>query len=187
MSHAVFTGLPSLADTLANFCREGRSGSLRIVTNDNHTAFFGLIAGQIVAVRYRIRKGGRAIEQMLGVKSGSYTFSEGEAVEAQGELPSTAEILALLGAANPDLPPPNSTAKEPVLEPAMRLPASVQSVLEDVLVTYAGPAASLMARGVFQSSSDVNAAIEKLAGKLPDSSQAQAFTAEAKSKLSHLI
>ena len=184
MTQAAFDTLSNLASALARFCAEGRSGTIHIVTNANHTAFFGLSAGQIVAVRYRIRKGARALEQMLGVQAGSYTFTENAEVESEDELPSTASILAMLGANNPELTsarvdrPSRSAATIPGGE---QLPEATKATLLDILARYAGPVASLLGHSVFASTADLNEAIELLAQKIPDSPETRAFIAEARS------
>ena len=188
MTQAAFSTLPGLANVLERFCREGRSGTLHVVTSDNHTAFFGLLVGQIVAVRYRIRKDKRALEHLLGMNEGRYTFTEDADVEhGDGSLPSTSEILAMLGAANPDLSAAVQTA--PAGAPALTsepLPPVIQDMLSDTLVQYAGPAAKLLSRSIFASTADANEAVELLAKKIPDATQAQAFSREAKRRLESL-
>ena len=191
MTQSAFDTLPSLADALERFCQEGRSGALRIVTSDNHTAFFGLLAGRIVSVQYRIRKDVRALEQILGVSAGRYTFAEDAIVPTSAALlPDTGEILAMLRAENPNMPAPVRAvpAPEPTVEPAAEvLTSDTQALLLDTLTRYAGPAASLMGRGVFANASSVAEAIDKLAEKIPDQVQAHAFALEARGKLTHLL
>lgn len=219
MTQDAFSTLAELANAVERLCQEGRSGTLHIVTSDNHTAYFGLLGGQIVALRYRIRKDTRALEHILKVSSGRYTFTEGAQVETSAEaLPSTAKILALLGAgaseayagdvpADPFLSTPTPDAPRNIprrniprgstetvarrgAAPATQhahLSESTQAILLDVLTHYAGPAASLLGRGVFVSTDDVGEAIELLAQKIPNGAQAQAFVTEARRKLGHLL
>lgn len=211
MTQDAFSTLVELANAIERLCHEGRSGTLHIVTSDNHTAYFGLLGGQIVALRYRIRKDTRALEHILNINSGRYTFTEGAQVETSAEtLPSTAKILALLGAGTSSYASgliadasSASTAPLNVSRPntsrlgagsatsAARVTAglskSTQAVLLDVLTHYTGPAASLLGRGVFVSTDDVGEAIELLAQKIPNGAQAQAFVTEARRKLGHLL
>lgn len=188
MTQVAFESLPALARTLETFCREGRSGVLHIVTSDNHTALFGLIEGNIVATRYRIRKDARALEQILGVSSGRYRFEETSEVEPGSMLPPTDEILAMLGTgqSNPAQHPTQSNsvpAQQAALEPEQQLASSTQTTLLEVLSGYAGPVASLLARSVFANTSNPSEAITRLAEKLPDPSRARAFADEARAKL----
>lgn len=189
MLQAAFDRLPELATALQRLCREGRSGVLHIVTSDNHTALFGLIAGEIVTVRYRIRKDTKALEYMLNVSGGRYRFEEDAPTDLGGALPSTENILSILGAGTPEPSAASAAApSQPVsLNATQQLPSTIQTGLVNILASYAGPAANLMARSVFANTSDPNEAITLLARKLPNPAQARAFSSEARSKLRTLL
>ena len=198
MTQDAFDSLASLSNTLRRFCDEGRSGTFHIVTSSNHTAYFGLLSGQIVAVRYRIRKNMRALEHILKISEGSYTFKTDNQVENNAAaLPSTAEILALLeGAkaapASSASPPAPASANAPAATPGsdaapQQLASSTQALLLNILTHYAGPAANFVARSVFSKTASTSEAIEMLAQKIPNPAKAQAFVEEARSQLGHLL
>lgn len=182
--------LADLAAELNRLCEAQRSGVLRIVTDKNHAASFGLVTGRIVNIRYRIKRNRDALPLLQQVEAGRYSFNEEESVaDESAALPPNDEILALFAqhsapvsapspAPNVSPPPPSETAAIPVT-----LSPNEQTVLEAALAEHIGPMASIICRGAFAKTSSLDETITTVASRIPDAERARQFEQEVRSRL----
>lgn len=168
----------------------GRSGVFRITTDNNHTAQFGLDAGRITMIRYRIKRGGDALELVKRVQAGQYNFEEGQDPSSEDtSLPASDAILAELEAAAPSAPP-TSPSPAPSSAPSSPAPAAPQgdfsagarAAFEDALTEHIGPMAGIVCRNVLAQASDIGEAIEMMKAKIPDPARAEQFERDVTSR-----
>ncbi len=86
---------------LAFYCKEKRSGTMLIISSDNHSIRFVLNDGVIIACAYTMTQGKDALVLVRGIKSGSFSFVDGGFTGGmninESPLPSTREIFQILG------------------------------------------------------------------------------------------
>lgn len=82
---------------LRQLCHRHLTGTMFITTDDNHSVRFVLENGEIVSWAYGHRRGTEALNKILTVKSGRYSFAEGifNSVD-ELPLPNTDELLQVL-------------------------------------------------------------------------------------------
>lgn len=115
--------LDQLIGELQRLCREGRSGTLFVTTDDSRAARFTLKEGAIVGMVYRTKNGLDAIQFIKEIKGGTFSFSNSSVFlsgMASAPLPSTPEIFRLMGSIpEPLVPhPAPAPAPAPILRPA---------------------------------------------------------------------
>lgn len=174
--------LAQIIAELDSLCQAGRTGVLRITTDNNHTAQFGLEAGRIVSARYRIKRGQEALDLMKRVQAGQYSFEEGKSVNnEEATLPSSEEIFAQLGHAAASAPasaPAAPSVAAPSAAPtsaAGEFSTAAKIAFEDALAEHIGPMASIVCRKVLAQASDIGEAIEMMKAKIPDPERAEQF------------
>ncbi len=178
--------LQQIVQVLKALCEEERTGVLRIITGNNHTAQFGLEAGRIVAIRYRIKRGLDALGLVKQIRVGQCNFDEGQSAGNEAAaLPSNEEIFAQLGQAAAAAPTQPSTASAaPSAEPATPVAPSdapfefstvAKIAFEDALAEHIGPMASIVCRNVLAQASGIGEAIEMMKAKIPDPERAEQF------------
>ncbi len=89
-----------IKDEIISLCEAGQTGDLRIFTEDKHAVVINLCEGEIVGLRYRISRGNDALRLIKGITKGKIQFQKsgsGTTMRATSDIPSTAEILKLLG------------------------------------------------------------------------------------------
>lgn len=172
-----------------------RTGVLRIVTDQNHTAAVGLEGGRIVALRYRIKRGADAIALLKEINTGQYTFDEQEKPgDERALLPPHEEILEQLGGgvqvgaqtdfvqAGPvqaDAPPPAA----PPSNSDVPISPTAKAVLESALAEHIGPMAGIVCRNVFANATTLSAAVAAMASKILDAERAGRFEREVQRRL----
>ncbi len=162
--------LVDITAELNRLCQTGRTGVLRIVTDQNHAASFGLLAGRIISIRYRIKRNQDALPLLKQVKTGHYSFNEAESVDDENAaLPSNEEILAqFCQYGDPTSDPPQAVStpapsispsppKEVAAAPATFSPSEL-TVLEAALAEHIGPMADIVCRNTLVKSSRPGAA-----------------------------
>lgn len=88
----------SLLSALHNLYIAGRTGTMFIGTNDNHSARFTLKNGEIIACSYGDKRGQRALSDIREISSGKYSFSKVMFdTDTVNDLPHTEEVLSYLG------------------------------------------------------------------------------------------
>jgi hypothetical protein len=83
-----------LIDELHSLCVTGRSGTMFIITGENHAAQFVLRGGQIICLTYWLLRGLGALPSMRTF--GRYRFQEETVDRTDPRLPPTPDLLALL-------------------------------------------------------------------------------------------
>ncbi len=178
--------LADLAAELNRLCQTQRTGVLRIVTDKNHAASFGLVAGRIVNVRYRIKRNSDALLLLKQVETGQFSFAEGEnADDESAALPPTEEILGQFGQYGVPVGTalePNPAPKPPS-EAAVTLSPSARAVLEAALAEHIGPIASIVCRSALAKASSLPEAITTMAERIPNPERARQFEQEVRGRL----
>ena len=90
-----------LIDELHALCVAGRSGTMFIITGENHAAQFVLRNGEIVYLTYRLLRGLDALPSMRIFTVGRYRFQDEPVDRADPGLPPTPDLLALLSPRSP--------------------------------------------------------------------------------------
>lgn len=179
--------LAGIVSELKQLCQARRTGVLRIVTDKNHAASFGLSGGRIVAVRYRIKRNADALPLLKQVEAGQYSFNEGESLgDESALLPPNEEILGGLiqgsvqagGPLEPTVPAP-----QPPPDGDTAISPAAQAVLEAALTEHIGPMAGIVCRNVFAKAPNLAEAVSALASKIPNAERAHQFEREVRSKL----
>jgi hypothetical protein len=83
---------------LRSLCAATRSGTLFIITLENHPAQVVLRDGEIVGVSYRLTRGPEALAPLSVFSAARYRFQRESVPVADPRLPPTADILARLSA-----------------------------------------------------------------------------------------
>src|SRR5260370_8068357 len=92
-----------IIDALQSLCGAKRSGTMFIITAENHVAQFILRGGEVVGLSHRLLRGLDALPSMRSFSAGRYRFVE-EAVDRTD--PGLPPPLAFLPPFTPDPPPP---------------------------------------------------------------------------------
>ncbi len=169
---SVSASFDQLMDALAGYCGRRRSGTLFIVTADNHAARFVLDQGEIVTCNYSMKQGHDALPLLRNIKDCSYRFAD-DVFSAIGELP---------------MPPTDKCLKYLRGDPARTAPAAAAGsgaldILKEELTRAMGPVAGILldgqlrAGGVPQTQADLSALIQRMAGQIGNAGKAQAFIA----------
>jgi hypothetical protein len=130
-----------LIDELHALCVAGRSGTMFIITGENHAAQFVLRNGEIVYLTYRLLRGLDALPSMRIFTAGRYRFQDEPVDRADPGLPPTPDLLALLS------PEHTGTVEPPPTEPTTgtaKAPDSLRLLIERELAEFLGPMASLI-------------------------------------------
>lgn len=130
-----------IIDALQSLCGATRSGTMFIITAENHVAQFILRRGEIVGLSHRLLRGLDALPSMRTFAAGRYRFIEEPVDRIDPGLPPTLDLLALLipehsGPESPQSPPPT-----PNMRQALK---SARSLIEPELTEYLGPMAELI-------------------------------------------
>lgn len=133
-----------LLDELRQACVEKQTGTMMIATKDNQLARILLRDGEIVSINYRLQNGRDAVPLLKEIKQARIKFSLGKTAgggdRGAGNLPSTAEILRLLGADNATPAPVTATTGSVSVD---QLPQAMK-IIEAELIEVLGPLASLV-------------------------------------------
>lgn len=130
-----------LIDELHALCVAGRSGTMFIITGENHAAQFVLRNGEIVYLTYRLLRGLDALPSMRIFRAGRYRFQDEPVDRTDPGLPPTPDLLALLS------PEHTGTVEPPQTEPTTgtaKAPDSLRLLIERELAEFLGPMASLI-------------------------------------------
>lgn len=87
---------PQLLEILQELIQKRESGTLFIRSECNHLTTFTLQSGQVSAVSFGPRRGGRAIPHIREISSGTYRFDKESPVGSPQQLPDTGELMKLL-------------------------------------------------------------------------------------------
>jgi hypothetical protein len=174
----------ALIRELRRLCLEARTGTLFIATSENHAVRVVLQRGEITHVVARGQMGMAAVASIKQITGGRLTFSEDAIDGGQPQaLPTTSELLAMLGGGEP-------TASGGVATAALL--ANLQrarAIIEPELTEYLGPMAAmlyeeLVARiGRGTGPATFNEAIDHLAGELRNPAKAVRFKDSVRARL----
>lgn len=188
---------------LRHLVRDGASVTLSIVTDDRHFVNIGLKEGQIVSVRHGPRRGAKALRLVMELSGGGMSLLPAQDLNPQPDLPSTQEILRLLGEReaggkqdregrqNQDLGEAPSTVGARATAAAEAVPSTtafgdwdlVQPLfaMEEALRRMIGPIAKLVMKealhdlGQIRCHDDLARLAETLAREIDDPDQAKRF------------
>lgn len=144
---------------LGALCSAKRTGTMFIATTDNQSARIGLRQGEIVSLGFRTRRGLESLDHIRKITAGRFSFSDTVVDRgSSADLPSTADLLALLSG-DDSPPPPAAPAAAGPRPAALRTAAPVathrvadpqlataQAVIEAELTEFVGPIAPLLCR-----------------------------------------
>jgi hypothetical protein len=131
-----------IIDALQSLCGAKRSGTMFIITAENHVAQFILRGGEVVGLSHRLLRGLDALPSMRSFSAGRYRFVEEAVDRTDPGLPPTLDLLALLipehagPAESPQSRPPTPNMRQ-ALE-------SARSLIEPELTEFLGPMAELI-------------------------------------------
>ncbi|HKC07175.1 MAG TPA: hypothetical protein VKJ67_09925 [Methylomirabilota bacterium] len=173
-----------LIDELRGLCASKHSGTMFIITAENHAAQFVLREGTIAGLTYRLLRGVAALPSMTAFRAGRYRFQTETVDHTDPELPATAELLALLVAERTEAVQPQA---KPATDPP-QAPAALRLLIEHELAEFLGPIAALICQehltraGGLDSPSDLVRLVETLADEIEDPAKAAAFKHQVLSK-----
>ena len=131
-----------IIDALQSLCGTKRSGTMFIITAENHVAQFILRGGEVVGLSHRLLRGLDALPSMRTFAAGRYRFVEESVDRTDPGLPPTLDLLALLIPEQAGPPEsPLSTSPTPNMGQALE---SVRSLIEPELTEFLGPMAELI-------------------------------------------
>ncbi len=184
-----FSSYADLIRIISGLCGAGSTGSLFAISEINSLAKVVIVAGNIIYIEYRLKKGAEAIPLFLEIESGSYDFKAGKVISHKATpIPRTAELLAQLsGDANVPVTPP------PVAAPTAGAHAGpeVFKVIEEQLIEILGPMGSfvweehLERAGGANGNADVIKLIDDVASEIDDPKKAAQFRSHLFSTLKH--
>jgi hypothetical protein len=189
MATLEFVPFPSLITQIGNMCRQGLSGIVQLVSDDNRMAQLHLRAGQIVYVMCRGRRGQDALDHMRTMRNARLSVDNQAAVSGDYAGLSTADILAYLSGSVEQLPVAGAAtaataaskplaAAAPALAPAAFLTPQLRLACQQTLARYIGPMAEIVCDEHFDSAADARALAQALAGEIPGAEQSTKFKAE---------
>ena len=131
-----------IIDALRSFCAAKRSGTMFIITADNHVAQFTLRGGEVVGLSHRLLRGVDALPSMRTFTAGRYRFVEEPIARTDPGLPPTLDLLALLISEHVGLADsPQSLPPTPSMRQAIE---PLRSLIESELTEVLGPMAGLI-------------------------------------------
>ena len=182
-----FVSVNSLVQELAYICQKTLTGCLYFVSSDNHVGKFVLKQGQIVLVRYYLDTDQAAINLIRQLDQVKYHFSGRENFRGlrSDALPENGAILKLLGFEERL----KSVASKKdgqffdmgqIAIPTKNLSDATRAKLEEQLIAYIGPIASILCQKAFDESDDLSTVVQQLAEHIPDPQDIQKFIQFAK-------
>lgn len=126
MQERQLLSLKDLAKVLERLCREGKSGTIFITTQDKRSAGFVIKDSAIVGVAYKGLYGSQAVELIKEIQSCTFSFlnnnlsllKQMEIAHNQSPLPSTESILRTLSASSVDL---SASQDQPTAPPKKKI------------------------------------------------------------------
>ncbi len=183
---------------LQSLCAARRTGTLFIITLENHPAQVILREGEIVGLSYRLMRGPDALAPLQAFSAARYRFESESVQSADARLPATADVLAHLGAAAATVPgpPPPAFKPETGAAPTTRPPAEaaeaigrIRAVLERELAEFLGPMAGMIcqeylaAHPALGSPQDATKLVEAIAREIGDPAKEAHFKQRVLSQL----
>jgi hypothetical protein len=173
--HSPSVGFDALMAALADYCGQRRSGTLFIVTSDNHSAKFVLENGELVACGYSLKQGHDALPLLRGIKECTFRFAA-DVFSSISELPMppTDKCLHYLRGESA-----RTVAGE---KPHSMLTDDVARVLREELARLIGPVAGIVLEryvsqiGAPDSPTRLNSLIGALSGEVGGEAKAKAFS-----------
>lgn len=142
-SHALVSCI-ELMQALRDLCADKQTGTMLIVTDDNHSMQFVLQDGNIVACRAGLKEGRDAIQWIKTVKTGRYFFNKivSEAITSSASLQtSTDELLKELTGKGIQAAP-----EQTIADAALN---AVRKAVEEELKDTIGPIAGMICEDCF--------------------------------------
>lgn len=163
---------------LRALCAAKRSGTMFIITTENHAAQFVLRGGAIVGMTYRLLRGADALPFMKTFAGGRYRFQDETIERTDPSLPSTLDLLALL------ISEPTAEIAPPPAQPSTdreAVPERIRQLIERELAEFLGPMAGLicqeyLAQGAnLASPKEISRLVEAIASEIGDPAKEARF------------
>jgi hypothetical protein len=175
-----------LIGELRSLCAAGRSGTMFIITAENHAAQFVLRNGAVVHLTYRLLRGLDALPSLKRFPAGRYRFQDESTSQADPALPPTPELLATLLGGSSDVTP-STQARPTQAHPAAAapIPDALRPLIARELAEFLGPMASLICDEYFAQVTDPDSPtsrerlIEALAREIRDPAKEADFKRRA--------
>ncbi len=189
-----------LAKAFKQICEENHTGVLQVITKKVEVLSFDIKDGKISCIKYRTKRNKEALEEIGAIEESKYTFYERKEVgeiDVDIEIPTNDEVLQYLLGQSVD--PPSDFTKSDTKEDTQKdlsdtkedsqqlLSNELRENLKQALTKQIGPIANMVCKEVFAKTVYVDTAINMLANKIPDTSRAQSFRAEAEYLLNSSI
>lgn len=156
---------------LHSLCAAKRTGTMFIITAENHPAQVALREGEIVGLSYRLTRGPDALPAMKTFTAARYRFQDEPVQPADPKLPPTSELLALL------TPGPGAARERSQVEPTAGTGEAddrIRLLIERELTEFLGPMAGLICEEYLReatglsSSQGVSRLVEAIAKEIGD-------------------
>ncbi len=176
-----------LIGELRSLCAAGRSGTMFIITAENHAAQFVLRNGAVVHLTYRLLRGLDALPSLKRFPAGRYRFQDETTSQTDPALPPTADLLATLLADSSDVAPFTQARPATQVRPTATaaIPDGLRPLIERELAEFLGPMASLICEEHFARVTDLDSPtsrerlVEALAQEIRDPAKEADFKRRA--------
>ena len=145
-----YLSLPEMIDELRSLTRSKATGTFFVVSDEQHSAMFGLKKGRLVALQCRLRFGENAIPLIAKIKQGSCNFKNTlnyvRGIDVTDNEDIFQEILSLYeGEMNNSLGLQRTPRSEPAeARRVLSLTPDQQSAISRILIDELGPVGSIL-------------------------------------------
>ncbi|MFZ1325399.1 MAG: hypothetical protein WAT67_05140 [Candidatus Contendobacter sp.] len=166
--------MANVIDELKKIQQEKASGTLVVLDQKKQMARVSVVDGQIVSVSFGQKSGMDALQMIQQTDITWLQFIKGSnnRPAAHTQLPSTRDILELLGGASAKALTPPRVEKKPAPE---SLSLETLAVLRETLAEFMGPVAPMICNKILRQAQDLESVLELIAGEIPDRKQAVEF------------
>jgi hypothetical protein len=173
MSNRQYASFDGIFRELVRLCREGATGTLFVTGDNKQLAQISLKEGKIVVLSCQNKQGMDVVPLIRQIPGGWFQFITVKVID-NSSLPATSDILAALGGG--DLP------SSPIAAPPTVLPQQTVAILQDTLIAYVGPVASMLCNRRLQGVSNLELALDILAKEIGNPRDARQFKEQARRK-----
>ncbi len=161
------------------------TGTFFILANQKSSATISINQGNIIQITYSKVRNEHAIPYLKKISSCSAKFSRGFVIKLdnQGTTLRQDDVQQLLSLGRETASQPANDTSDGGAGAQKELSSEAKDLLEQALIDYVGPFASIVCQEVFSSVSSPQSAIEMLAAVIPDHDESRSFMDQASKKL----
>lgn len=175
MTQAEWTSFSRIVEHIKQLCRQRKSGTLFLASDENLLVQVHLDGGNIVSLMHRNRRGLHALAALTQIRNARLRFDDGYVASSENHDLSTQAILDHLENAAPK---PAQPSKVPDALASNVFTAEVRATAQRILVRYVGPMAEIVCADHFERAADLHALVRALADEIPDQAEAAKFSVE---------